>query len=314
MVVVGRSASMFHVLAAMMVTNNSRPTVSFMVLRLVLLLLLLRVESIFCFHSGSIALANFQKSGSLDMVRNIDLAEAIVFYGKESLFEGSSNDKKLLPGVKYLVEECKRDDTAVLAILEDDGDDDVGGGDDDQGGDGESSLLPSLIKVCSETQAPPNPRDLWEAIHSVVVQPKGFGGSSGFGTKAADPERAPLPKHCVVLCHTEDQCRAARFCGTRVLCLTNNDLADAVLFDGTWESICMDDVATPGSFWLNPPHPRDDDSNAVDPEAIIHAMENLADDDGTLQGGSSKDNDSASDGEDFSDDQLAAMLADIDPL
>ena len=49
----------------------------------------------------------------MKMVRNIDLAEAIIFYGDESLFDGDS----LLDGVEYLTEECERDDTAVLAIV-----------------------------------------------------------------------------------------------------------------------------------------------------------------------------------------------------
>jgi beta-phosphoglucomutase-like phosphatase (HAD superfamily) len=192
-------------------------------------------------------------SSAMMMVRNIDLAEAIIFYGHGSLFQDRN---ELLPGVEYLLQECERDDTVVLAILET---------------TTIFSNLPSTIQVRPETQAPPNPRDLWEAIHSLQVQPKGFGGSSGFGTKAADPERPPLPQHCVVLCHNEDQCRAARYAGMRVLCLTDNDLADGILLD--WESICMDDIATPGSFWLNPPHPRDDESNGVDPELVMETYE-----------------------------------------
>lgn len=226
------------------------------------------------------------------MVRNIDLAEAIIFYGGESLYQ---NGAEFLPGVENMLEECKRDETAVLAILE-----------------ANTSGLPSssassMIQARIATQPPPNPRDLWEAIHSIVIQPKGFGGSSGFGSKAADTERPPLPKHCVVLCHTEHQCRAARYAGMRVLCLTDNALADAVLFEGDWESICVDDIATPGSFWLNPPHPRDDESNSVDVDAVMEAYENPESYEATI------DDQNAADGE-MDRAQLAAILADMDPL
>ena len=249
------------------------------------------------------------------MVRNIDLAEAIVFYGTESLFEpsdetdgGSSKRRQVLPGVEYLLEECKRDETAVVAILEN--------------VDGNSNtyedILPKGIHLHLETQPPPNPRDLWEAIHSITINPKGFGGSSGFGTKAADPERSPLPKHVVVLCDTEDKTRAARYAGMRVLCLNDNDLADGIV-DG-WDTICMDDIATPGSFWLNPPHPRDDESNSVDPEKVMLAYESNAKTRDTSRSVPSSDADKTDSVvvnlEDamMSDDQLKAILADLDPL
>eukprot|EP00980_Cylindrotheca_fusiformis_P004957 scaffold1051_cov119-Cylindrotheca_fusiformis.AAC.32 len=264
----------------------------------------------------------------LSMVRNIDLAEAIIFYGEASLFHTDDDDKNmLLPGVEYLMEECRRDETAVLAILppsfcSSSSSSNSRRLEDEGGANIEFLALPksknmATIHVHEETQAPPNPRDLWEAIHSIEVQPKGFGGSSGFGRKAADPMRPPLPKHCVVLCHTEDQCRAARYVGTRVLCLTDNALADGVMLtpDDGWASICMDDIATPGSYWLNPPHPKDDDGNIVDLEAVIYQYE--TDDAGNDRSSASEqpfanNND---DGEnELSDDQLAALLADIDPL
>ena len=253
------------------------------------------------------------------MVRNIDLVEAIVFYGTESLFEssdetnGSSKRRQVLPGVEYLLEECKRDETAVIAILEN----------DDDGSNNYEDILPKGVHLHLETQPPPNPRDLWEATHSITINPKGFGGSSGFGTKAADPERSPLPKHVVVLCDTEDKTRAARYAGMRVLCLNDNDLADGIV-DG-WDTICMDDIATPGSFWLNPPHPRDDESNSVDPEKVMLAYEsnqtgqNKQNRDTSRSGPSSnvdKNDSVVVNLEDamMSDDQLKAILADMDPL
>jgi hypothetical protein len=238
------------------------------------------------------------------MVRNIDLAEAIIFYGQESLFQDEANFQ---PGVDNLIQESLRDETAVVAILEADDTAATKMSEEHQ------ALLKSnrgAIQVRWATQPAPNPRDLWESIHEILVQPKGFGGSSGFGTKAADPERNPLPKHCVVLCHTEDQCRAARYTGMRVLCLTDNGLADGIMFDGSWESIYVDDIATPGSFWLNPPHPRDDEGNKVDPESLMLEIENDDDDDDDTISGRQDKGDEA----ELSDDQLAAILADMDPL
>lgn len=229
---------------------------------------------------------------SLTMVRNIDLAEAIIFYGEDSLFQGH----EFLAGVEYLIEECQRDETAVLAIL--------------PSSSTQSHLLPKTVNIHPQTRAPPNPRDLWEAINSVEVQPKGFGGSSGFGRKAADPERPPLPIHCVTLCHTEDQCRAARYVGMRALCLTDNGLADGIMMDDSWESICMDDIATPGSFWLNPPHPKDDEGNRIDLDTVIDGYEQEGSDGTSDPKSSLQDNE----GDDLSDDQLAALLADIDSL
>ncbi|CAJ1962040.1 unnamed protein product [Cylindrotheca closterium] len=267
-------------------------------------------------NNGRSSLLSPRSTFQLCMVRNIDLVEAIIFYGKDSLFvaddgndENDSNLELLLAGVENLVDECIRDETAVLAILPND---------NVCNDDSYLSVIPKEITIHRELQTPPNPRDLWTAIHSTQVQPKGFGGSSGFGRKAADPERSPLPKHCVVLCHTEHQCRAARFAGMRVLCLTDNDLADGIMLDDCWESICMDDIATPGSFWLNPPHPKDDEGNAIDIDQVMAFFESSSG--GEESEGSNGVPGSASSeyvaavSEELDDDQLAAMLADIDSL
>jgi hypothetical protein len=243
------------------------------------------------------------RSASLHMVRNIDLVEALIFYGGKSIFDGDDSEElRLLPGVENLMNECERDDTALLVVVE------------------EPYAQPFLVAATTsplqhvtirqQQYTPPNPRDLYEAIQSVQVQPKGFGGSSGFGSKAPDPERTPLPRHCVVLCHTEDQCRAARYAGMRVLCLTDNALADAVV-DDDWESICMDDIATPGSFWLNPPHPKDDEGNAVDVLSVMEWYEQDGDDGEAMNDASAS---KVLQSEQTDDDYLAAILADMDPL
>lgn len=259
--------------------------------------------------------SNFRKAAIIQrrMVRNIDLVEALIFFGAESILQSGNNESEatvakksavLLPGVDSLIDECHRDDTAVLAILESEDHVKALSRITDGGN--------TIHHIRRQSASPPNPRDLYESIQAVEIQPKGFGGSSGFGSKAPDPERTPLPKHCVVLCSDEDQCRAARYMGMRVLCMTDNALADAVIDDGGWSSIVMDDIATPGSFWLNPPHPRDDEGNAVDPLVVMERYES--------QG--SKSSLARSDGGDdtitqegaLDDDYLAAILADMDPL
>eukprot|EP00957_Ditylum_brightwellii_P067632 5133685-Ditylum_brightwellii.AAC.1 len=43
----------------------------------------------------------------------------------------------------------------------------------------------------------PNPASVIDSLNSVTIQPRGFGGSSGFGTQKQDPKRSPIPKHTV---------------------------------------------------------------------------------------------------------------------
>ena len=254
------------------------------------------------------------------MVRNIDLVEALIFYGEDAFIEtptgdGTDSDLQqfsLLGGVKNILEECERDDTAVIAILR-----------RNPRREQITSYLNTqypIVQIRPETELPPNPQDLWAAIHSIVIQPKGFGGSSGFGTKAADPERPPMPNRCVVLCCTENQCRAARYAGMRVICLKDNPLADAVL-DLDWSSIGMDDIATPGSFWLNPPHPKDDDGNRVDVEAVIESYHQYMHQKGEGEGAAVAGNPTqpvrvATDlpSKELSDAELANILADLDSI
>ena len=90
----------------------------------------------------------------------------------------------------------------------------------------------------------------------------------------------------------------------RVVSFSPDDpLADAVVDHQV--DFTVDDIATPGSFWLNPPHPRDDKGNRVDPYAVANAGDDGTDD-GTV-GGSFVAN--ADD-----NDELRWILADLDPL
>ena len=103
----------------------------------------------------------------------------------------------------------------------------------------------------------------------------------------------------------------------RVICFTDNDLADAIVDE---VDFYLDDIATPGSFWLNPPNPRDDEGNKVDLEELIDFYNTR---DNNLQASSSeqqepRDTDpnesSGDDDDDMSDEELKQILADMSPL
>ena len=85
-----------------------------------------------------------------------------------------------------------------------------------------------------------------------------------------------------------------------------------------WESINMDDIAMPGSFWLNPPHPKDDDGNGVDIESIIESYENIEKEQQQQEHNESSStvDEDLSNSDDSKDDNryLEAILMDMDPL
>jgi hypothetical protein len=178
------------------------------------------------------------------MVRNIDLPEALILYGKDVICDPSvANTAR--EGLSGLLEECHQVQTAVIILLED----------GERKSDDATSFVENLFgnpvatpcHVISQTEAPPNPTDLLNALESVIIQPRAFGGSSGFGSKPPDPERHPEPKHCVVISSTIHQTRAARAVGMRVVSVDpHDDLADAVLFQDEID-FWLDDIATPGS-------------------------------------------------------------------
>jgi hypothetical protein len=264
------------------------------------------------------------------MVRNIDLPEALIFYGADMVVQrvndgagdsdsdrasSSSTSLTFQPGVQALMKECRDIETPAIVIVEQ--------SDHHHPSDDLKTLLSKSTKglvfnIHKATQDAPNPRDVWEAIHhdAVTIQPKGFGGSSGFGRKLADPTRSPLPAHTVVLCSNEQQCRAAIYAGMRVICLHDNDISDAVV-DSLEDIRSLDDIATPGSFWLNPPHARDDQSNKVDPLEVMLQYEREAANDLHYELNvpiqeSQDSNDESEAVEDMSDDELARILADMD--
>ena len=232
------------------------------------------------------------------MVRNIDLPECIIFYGREAYRTEDS-------GFKSLMTECEETDTAVVLI-----DDQSSFDSDGQGSENDKFNEPSIVQIFPLQHSPPNPHDILRILESTTIQPRPFGGSAGFGQKLPDPPRNPLaPRTVVFLCSTLEATRAARAVGTRAICFEDNPLADAIVDEiDFW----LDDIATPGSFWLNPPTPKDDEGNRVDPEALVdvflHQQENR-EENLPLQG------ETAANGLDGMDDgELQRILGDMAPL
>ena len=75
----------------------------------------------------------------------------------------------------------------------------------------------------------------------------------------------------------------------------------------------MDDIATPGSFWLNVCHERDDVGNKVDPVTLIKEYQGLGTAK-TTQEATAIATDNTIENKEPSDAELAAILADMDPL
>jgi len=61
----------------------------------------------------------------------------------------------------------------------------------------------------------------------------------------------------------------------------------------------LEDIATPGSYWLNPPYPRDDEGNKVDVYDIMYKDD---------------DNNEDSEASMSEKDRLRMILDDMDPL
>jgi hypothetical protein len=229
------------------------------------------------------------------MIRNIDLPDAVIFYGTETIipsYVADESDEDAIQrfrsammnnddetdttviqartGLTRFIEECHTVRTAVIVLLnQDDETDDTTDhfGIEQQYVKGTNRyILDAILRddisrpchVFTQTVTPPNPSDVL----------------------STDSPRLIVPQHCVVFTTTLPQTRIARAVGMRVISMNRNDpLADGVLMDygddadeddddddsNKYVSInlSVDCIATPGSYWLNPPHPRDDNGNQI---------------------------------------------------
>jgi hypothetical protein len=344
------------------------------------------------------------------MVRNIDLPEAIVFYGIESMMEYSRNEDDdenslmLRPGIVRLIDECIDVGTAALLLSEESGADETSvrqlfqstcelsldgntasslqkkiGDDDNQvlhfrtlnshfvcppasdsdeeSSDDEFDESIEFYNLQSNGKSP-SPAFLLDSLRSVHIDPRGFGGSSGFGRgQWVEPRRCPMTARTVVFIAgdwmtknndneevegdkrstVKDRCAASRAAGCRVIYLENlssdehlpvsieddtdaMSLCDAVIDsfgnDNTREiqPVTLDAISTPGDYWLNPPSPRDDIGNAVAVDEIVEyfrserEMEDVLRDSGCVIA-----SDDAAD-EEMNEDEMLAILADLDSI
>jgi len=333
-------------------------------------------------------------STKLHMVRNIDLPEAIVFYGVESMMENHSSDESsftLRPGIIRLLNECRDVGTSSLLLSEvaDDTEESLAlfqtayeqSGSDD-GSEGLHVLMksddPVLSFRClsSEFTIPtspeqgeagtsdtyevdpvddeslelynlqtsgrsPSPAFLLDALRSVHIDPRGFGGSSGFGRgQWIDPRRSPMTARTVVfiagdrvstskdstLQRVKERCDAARAAGCRVIYLENLEgefqddtqtmsLCDAVV--DTYgndnprdlQPISLDAISTPGDYWLNPPNQRDEFGNSVSIDELVEWYRTERE-----SGEASANTDHIKAEEEMSEDEMAKILADLDGI
>lgn len=144
---------------------------------------------------------------STNMLRNIDLPECIIFYGMETIMD--KKKKKFQPGLVRLLKEAHEVETATLLLSESKTVQQMkslisefGNIDSQQISSPWLSVLVELrssleLPTCEESTQPhkdtsqrrlgkgysPSPAALLDAVSSVVITPKGFGGSGGFGTK-----------------------------------------------------------------------------------------------------------------------------------
>jgi hypothetical protein len=267
------------------------------------------------------------------MLRNIDLPEALIFYGLDSILNSCHSSTR--PGLLRLVEDASQDNVPVfflsehlsVAELKD-----------------KVESCESTIKILNEKKLvhyrsskeefvitqwddeqdepydplydPPTfqgkgvghapcPAALLDAIHTIKIEPKGFGGSSGFGVKHSESKRSPLPQHCVVFVSSSsnskdeqtniyriddgsgslsrDRCIASRLAGMRSIYIEDEpfscsaeDVCDGIVQSyGTkedWSMVTIDDISTPGSFWLNMAQAKDEQGFKVDSKSIITSM------------------------------------------
>ena len=332
-------------------------------------------SSLFCIRERERCKVNRgRKGGSQINLRNVDLPESLIFYGMDTVlkYDYSSEQQgsiSVKPGVFRLIQECQEVSTPVILLSEhkktqemasilDSVDPrftslkkdkvlyyrssleefflDVGTRDDDND---DYSDLPPTFQGRGVGYAP-CPAALLDAIHTILIEPRGFGGSSGFGVKHSESTRSPLPQHCVVITarssddNPENILRkestgsisrarsiASRSAGMRVIYVedcglgscTAEDVSDGIVEslgdEHDWEILHLDDISTPGSFYLNMAQPRDEFGNKVDVAGLIGEMVSLR-----LQSTGSTDTLKEKSTNSSPNDELDQILADLDPL
>lgn len=202
------------------------------------------------------------------MLRNQDRPELLLFVSSNA---ARWSDGSARPGVERLVGEAADAGTPSIWICEDN-----------------PKPVGSLKPTPWPATAPalPCPQALQDARASIEIVPESFGGGMGGAGGTRDrqmPAREPLPARCVVIAPSREAAIAGRSAGMRVLGLCSEaevtlDGAADVLFDeldDDWDAVTLDDLYTPGSYWVNPPSPRTVDGRHADPwtgEVVTYDM------------------------------------------
>jgi len=205
------------------------------------------------------------------MLRNIDSCEALIF-SRDAAVDAESGE--LRSAVVRLISEA-RDQGALLAVLEP----------SDRPIDAASPVREQKLGCWPLASAEPQTSEISELRRALQVDnPAGFGGTDGF-TQAPGLAfgREPLPERCVVLVTAMQEVVAALGAGMRAVAVprTDDDYVDSAL-EGVAD-VCLDeleevrveDLSTPGAYWLNPALPRDVSGNMVDPDTGVPLIETV---------------------------------------
>ena len=219
---------------------------------------------------GWLRTLHVRRHRQIAMLRNIDDCEALIFT-RDGAIDVASGAMRI--GVPRLMSEAQ-EEGVLVALLEPAG--------ELAALSQETNNLLADVTVYPLRSLEPGIvelSDLRKALN--VEQPDGFGGSDGFG-KAPGMAfgREPIAARCVVFVTTLPETAAAIGAGMRAIALPPTDgewvdeavegFADACL-DGLGDdadalALRLDDLSTPGSYWLNPAMPRDLNGDSIDPD------------------------------------------------
>lgn len=127
--------------------------------------------------------------------------------------------------------------------------------------------------VCT---GPLSPSAFSSVRRSFQITPDGFGGSDGFGRAPTQASRSPLASRTVVLVAELAECLCARAAGMRAVGVPGADghvqwdlegVADAVVDDV--HALFLDDLSTPGAYWLNTMVPFAPGGGPADPDSSL---------------------------------------------
>jgi hypothetical protein len=213
------------------------------------------------------ALALLLLAAQAAALRNIDPLELLAFT-PSALFCSAAASTYLRPGALRLLAEAE--ELGVLCVLT-------------GAVPASATHLPAVLApppAWLNSKGPLSTAKLTRLRRALRLAPQGFGGSDGFGRAPAAGTREPMAPFTVVLVTSLEDCLAAIGAGCRAVGLPAEEGGDVEpelegVADAILETLCeedgalalsIDDLSTPGSFWLNPAVARDAQGHAVNPE------------------------------------------------